>query len=808
MGRTDEWAKRYRASVCAWLETSDQLDLVVNGLTVATGLELSERAAMVEWLRHGLVVDIDNAVENLSYYKDELSALLANAGVLPLFGFPTRVRDLYRGVPDTSIDQIKIADRALEVAVGQYAPGSEVLNENQVHVCVGFAAYSVFGRKIKPIEPLSRPVLLNRCPECLVVEVLNENLGGLTSCPSCGASTSPFWLYEPLGFRTDYNPVDFDDRVERRGYIGPPQLSFGHEPDWAVTGQLQVATLAEADVFTVNDNGGALFSLHRFESSYVVADATQFERKVALPKFLEGKPADKEGAIGYVKRTDVLVLRPMDLDLPGPIAALIPARCPAGSAAFWSFGEIMRRTCALDVLGIDPAELQLGIQAIATAEPGATTRQVFLADRLENGAGYAAHLGQVEVLEAALKTASFPNWIGNDRHRMECSQSCPICLQSYDNRFLHPLLDWRLALDMLELVRGEELSVQRWLSRGEALTKNFVEAFSYEGDLVELELDEGLYGIACPRTRRGVLLGHPLWSNEAAWFTAQQAAAARSLRVHATDPRAFDLYFLSRKPHIVYSWLQAEQFSTIGLMPRPEPIGRVSPTVANSLLACPLRVGFSRDRRLSFLALGPKPGAILGTASHALVEAVARGDFDEVSFAQITESLGGRWDRIVQAQEDVLRNSALLGPVPHHHRWPFYEVKRAAAIWHAGAVLSARQEVRGVLQSRPSVLRVETEIELECDDPPLTGRIDLVERTAKGIRIIDLKSGLAEPSTEIQPAHRVQLLLYCALYKGVYGELPYEMEIRYFDGARFVEPVDSREVDDTVAQVLGVRDSC
>jgi hypothetical protein len=113
---------------------------------------------------------------------------------------------------------------------------------------------------------------------------------------------------------------------------------------------------------------------------------------------------------------------------------------------------------------------------------------------------------------------------------------------------------------MLELVRGEELSVQRWLSRGADLTKNFVEAFSYEGDLVELDLDEGLYGIACPRTKRGVLLGHPLWSNEPAWFTAQQAAAARTLRVHATDTRAFDLYFLSRKPHIVYSWLQAEQF--------------------------------------------------------------------------------------------------------------------------------------------------------------------------------------------------------------------------------------------------------
>src|SRR6266540_4001965 len=215
---------------------------------------------------------------------------------------------------------------------------------------------------------------------------------------------------------------------------------------------------------------------------------------------------------------------------PGTSEGVGPGRCPACLAAFWSFGEIMRRACTLDVLGIDPTELQVGIQAVVTADGSSTTRQVFLADSLENGAGYAAYLGQLDVLEHALRVAASSNWIEDERHSRECTQSCPACLRSYDNRYLHPVLDWRLALDMLDLVRGKELAVNRWLSLGRKMAHHFADAFSFEGDLTAVELDAGLYGITCSTTGRGVLLGHPLWSQKEVWFTRDQASAAQALR--------------------------------------------------------------------------------------------------------------------------------------------------------------------------------------------------------------------------------------------------------------------------------------
>ena len=47
------------------------------------------------WARAGLVADIDDKIALWAAEEGELSDLLATAGVLPMFGFPTRARNLY-----------------------------------------------------------------------------------------------------------------------------------------------------------------------------------------------------------------------------------------------------------------------------------------------------------------------------------------------------------------------------------------------------------------------------------------------------------------------------------------------------------------------------------------------------------------------------------------------------------------------------------------------------------------------------------------------------------------------------------------
>src|SRR3546814_3512369 len=60
----------------------------------------AQRAAIVSFGTIGLVPEIDDAVANQHLTQDHLSERLANAGVLPMFGFPTRVRYLFHKRPN------------------------------------------------------------------------------------------------------------------------------------------------------------------------------------------------------------------------------------------------------------------------------------------------------------------------------------------------------------------------------------------------------------------------------------------------------------------------------------------------------------------------------------------------------------------------------------------------------------------------------------------------------------------------------------------------------------------------------------
>src|SRR5689334_6944670 len=83
-------------------------------------------------------------------------------------------------------------------------------------------------------------------------------------------------------------------------------------------------------------------------------------------------------------------------------------RSPAGAeglavrAALYSFGFLVRRAAA-DLLDVqEERELKVGLRVLRDAN-GDVIGQVFVSDTLENGAGYASHLGQTAVTEAVLQ---------------------------------------------------------------------------------------------------------------------------------------------------------------------------------------------------------------------------------------------------------------------------------------------------------------------------------------------------------------------------------------------------------------------
>src|SRR5262249_24582885 len=141
---------------------------ILDGLLLQTEL-VEQRAVLVAYAGDPLLAAIDAAVED-THDSADLSQALAEGGVLPMFGFPTRVRYLFhaspgRGYPWPPEGTI---DRDLEIAISQFAPGSEVVKDKAIHVAVGVAAWEPAAPQARLVpNPLGPRETVDYCRQCL-----------------------------------------------------------------------------------------------------------------------------------------------------------------------------------------------------------------------------------------------------------------------------------------------------------------------------------------------------------------------------------------------------------------------------------------------------------------------------------------------------------------------------------------------------------------------------------------------------------------------------------------------------------------
>jgi DEAD/DEAH box helicase domain-containing protein len=547
MGRADTWPLR-REAITRSLRRGD-LDGLVEGLVAYTPIDADAARHLTRWLREELVAAIDAACDSRHFTQPELSERLANAGVLPMFGFPSRVRRLYRRRPQGADDEgAVVSERALDMAISSFGPGAEVTKDKQIHVCVGFADYEVNARGAFAVDPLGAPTQLQRCGDCGAIEL--ERPADGARCHVCEGPLAAFDLYQPSGFRTDYRARDFEDQAERGPSGGSPQLAWiagaeRGEPVRALTAYRRPT----CPVYIVNDNRGQMFAMYDHERTVVVPNGDLYTDQIALRREDFDREPDHRGAIGSVRPTDVLVLEPSRLRIGATEGALpVAASRPATTAALWSFAQLLRMSAALE-LDIDPRELDIGLQPCRV--DGVVSRRVFIADRLENGAGYSRQLGEPERLARVLDRIvdELGARLARDPHRSRCDSACPDCLRSYDNRMLHPTLDWRLGLDLAELAAQRPLDTARWLADGDAIARALENAFG-----LEVEPAGALVAIRDPRSGRVAVLGHPLWPQDRSDWAPQQVGAVGALGGGGGVGMS-DLYTARRWPERIVAWL-------------------------------------------------------------------------------------------------------------------------------------------------------------------------------------------------------------------------------------------------------------
>src|SRR5699024_7718880 len=135
-GTVEQWLEgTTKRALETWLRSpGDTVRRFADSLFVGTVLSDSERDSVVQDVMEHLVERIDQAVADdigdletadKEALRSQLSEVAARGAVLPLHGFPTRVRNLYHSVPERrtgqtiaeAMQEATVADRDLALAL-------------------------------------------------------------------------------------------------------------------------------------------------------------------------------------------------------------------------------------------------------------------------------------------------------------------------------------------------------------------------------------------------------------------------------------------------------------------------------------------------------------------------------------------------------------------------------------------------------------------------------------------------------------------------------------------------------------------
>lgn len=555
-----------------WLVNSNEVAEIANALAAsdANGSTANDLAA---YARNELAPVIAQRAQDPELAGDGLAEKLSDGAVLPMFGMPSRVRLLYHGVRRGGALTI---DRDLDLAVTEFAPGSQKTKDKRVYTAIGFTAPLLrIQNRLAPSDddPLPWRRWMARCEHCHYTQT-SEGQPMDDICPECGHGVDDalgyrvFEIAVPLSFRTSLGR-GADAKAEEEFLVTGAGSIAESDPRpcrHLVGTNTSVAFTITGRVYRINNRGGS-----GFQGNIGVASLTRGrllmqhqwidERNQNTFEGVRFNATDTRETLGIVapKTTDLLRIRPNQV----PVGLNLNPLSSRGAvkAAYYSSAFILR-SIAAERLDIDPEELDISNVRQVRLTDEISAGEIVINDRLPNGAGFANWLYRnLElILEATVDPPiggrTYANALVAQAHQISCDSSCYDCLRQYRNMSYHSLLDWRLGLSLLRsLLRIDfacgldgnfsDPELFNWSASARSLRDNFCLSFDCEprqfGPL-----------LGCEVSGREVLFVHPLW--DVFRPSGQLAEAVAS----CNDPASlayFDTFNVLRRPSAVYQWL-------------------------------------------------------------------------------------------------------------------------------------------------------------------------------------------------------------------------------------------------------------
>ena len=533
-----------------------------------------------------------------------LAHSMAEGGLLPMYGLPTRSRNLHHGYKqdDQGNNEWETIDRDVDVALHEFAPGQILIKDKLEHRCVGFTGPLGDFRKYpkqgpQTITPLGdafdAEFTLQLCRKCGTWT--RPQSEPLPECPVCSEALSQSDTHlcrTPSGFRTDFKPLLVSGEFElprRYRSVAAENVAatFYNQPE----SNLSIGFSSRARTYRINSGdiepgeavGSGFTGIQGTDRSlFGLLLAKQFVPQGYEPQGYKPDPDDAEQTFWLAsgKVTDSVLLSSAGVNDALQLVRVagqerdISVRSSALSATF-----LLAARAALD-LDADPDEFEC-IEPRLLPEHGGTFRPLLqMTDRLINGSGYSRRLTGTLSSGSESRIAKLVKSITEDRtqyplstfglakHRAECDKSCYQCLQRYGNQAYHSLLDWRLGLAYLKALSDvswnaglngafDDASISDWPQY--ASTYCGFLARSLDNEKVVHGQHEGVPFFHLPQRNLYYVAVHPLWN------VRNPTGVLYSLLLSIPSRRAFALntFELARRMFAVRQALVTQQLPEI-----------------------------------------------------------------------------------------------------------------------------------------------------------------------------------------------------------------------------------------------------
>lgn len=560
MGLVHEYCGARKASVEQWfLDQRAEIDRIAHVVSRGTEIDPARLANDAQ----DLPVRLEEVASSPSDPSQGLATALAEAGVLPMYGMPTSVRNLYFHLPPEPAAQSrepKALDRTLDHAITDFAPGSERVWDKRLLSPIGLAGSIAHDRRYKwksidrPIGSATWQLFCQSCRNFTVYPADSATLRPTKAipgwdeswirnppsqpCPRCGAGADLSLAVVPNGFVTDLNiekPVTSTESSRNggpRSFVASPSL---HAVPQRPLGRAFLALDHQGQVYRIAQGpGGKPFGFNRTPSL----------RQQRGQQWLDGEiwkaspdEAEISASIASPKTTDVLSVRLLDGS--GLVFFDDAKELCSRRGAWYSAATILQRAIALE-LDVDSLDIEIASVHRYLEESNVSGTELYLADDHPNGAGlvdwasrnWAALLGGC--LSGSGEYARLGSMVREEcRRAMQDGQvwrSPDLLLRGFRNRQLHGLIEWRLGLELLRVMHdpgfqpGRDrffedwgVGLRSWEAEASKLADKYCAAYE-KGTEARQRGPKGEHGwigrggMAGQESTVLYLVSHPLWA--------------------------------------------------------------------------------------------------------------------------------------------------------------------------------------------------------------------------------------------------------------------------------------------------------